>query len=126
MRTVRTALGFVGLVGLATAAIVFAACVGDDSAASTAGRGQPDGGDGDATTTETGTTRRGGIIDPSFSGMKDVRVETLAGVAADATGRVYVLGQRRRCRANGVTDVVVARISETGAVDAAYGTDARA
>lgn len=113
--------------------IALVACVGDDPSHSSSGAAAPDaaigdgdgGGSADASQADGGAPR-GGAIDAAFSGSKDVRFETFTNVAVDASGRVYVVGHRRGCKAGGLTDVMVARIGETGAVDAAYGTGARA
>lgn len=109
------------------------ACVGDDPSRSGGGGVAPDaaigsgdgGGSADASQADGGSPT-GGAIDATFSGSKDVRFEVFTSVAVDASGRVYVVGHRRGCKAGGDTDVMVARIGEAGAVDTAYGTGARA
>ncbi len=67
-----------------------------------------------------------GVLDPTFPVARfDVTpgLDTVRGVALDASGRVLVAGHSAATRAGDTTDVFVARLTATGALDRAFGGD---
>ncbi|AKU94162.1 fibronectin type III domain protein [Labilithrix luteola] len=133
------------VVVISTSAVVLSllsqlvACSGDDpvvSAGPDGGddtRGGPDttGGGGDASSpdatgdTPDSTAPAGGVIDPTFSGTKDVRAYYYRAPVTDRNRRVYLLGEHPHCIPTGLTDVVLARLDAQGAVDPTFGTNSR-
>lgn len=109
-----------------------AGCTGDDPVyadGADAGAGadaDAGGGASDAAPDGASVATSGGTPDPDFTGgAKDVRLETLAGLAVDANGAIWVAGVDVACTDSVSSDMAVARVLPSGSVDTAFGDNGR-